>query len=385
MRVPLESWWAGPCWDVHVAMVLCLNIRKLRLWGREQQCLVCMGPFTMSCNGRSRACVPCWHSGWELECLEGDGRSDSRSGGRDVFAAFCRALQWGSFPLSVRRAFEARRWRHERIDTYKIAEAEPCRVSDPAAPQILLHNPGVTSRHGAALGIPHMRKWLGRGDCPSRQTWWLPWCILWLFSLVASGIFFLWTCGFIFPKNPTAKSLGVWVQHSMEDVLGSLWGVWFCACSWWLGPVYICPQSNHSNTTAQHQELKPLAKNYHNRVMRYGGQSSHSISWGDVQECPGCHRRGVQARMAVPGPSTATHWGWLGHRATTSVGAHEALQGFSHPLSAFWNVQKSLASLMKPTLLQTGRVLPISVHFLLSCVLVMMGIFHMLIFFLPLG
>lgn len=33
-----------------------------------------------------------------------------------------------------------------------------CQIQLSAAPQVLLHNPGVTSRHGAALGIPHMRK-----------------------------------------------------------------------------------------------------------------------------------------------------------------------------------------------------------------------------------
>lgn len=160
-------------------------------------------------------------------------------------------------------------------------------------------------------------------------------------------------------KPNTQKPVGVWIQHSMENLLGSLWEVCFCACSWWLGAVYICPQSNHSNKTAQHQELKPLAKNDHHTVIRYGGKSYHSFSHGDVQECPGCHWRGMHARMGVPGPSTATRWDWLGHKATTSVGAHKALQGFSHPLSAFCNVQNSLASLMKPTLLQTGRVLPI--------------------------
>lgn len=74
------------------------------------------------------------------------------------------------------------------------------------------------------------------------------------------------------------------------------------------------------------------------------------------------------------------HRVWLGHEATASVGAYGALQDFAHSLSAFCNVQKALANLMKPCLLQAGWVLPIPLHFLLSCVLVMMGIFHMLIF-----
>lgn len=62
------------------------------------------------------------------------------------------------------------------------------------------------------------------------------------------------------------------------------------------------------------------------------------------------------------------HRVWLGHEATASVGAYRALQDFSHPLSAFCNVQKALASLMKPRLLQTGWVLRVSSFSVALCV-----------------